>query len=622
MTPRLVLAPITWLALSLAMVLQLAWAFQPLPVWIRFAPLVLTVATFWRPAAGLLVFAGLSPLADALGTLAGSVGLRGTLLEQLVLSVVIGVGLRRFDRVSSRLSTIAVVLGVIVAGSVIAAQPALLLREAPGEAAGAHLSALLAGGYFERGPMWTPLHAGVLIVEGLALTVAVERVVRLRPNVARPLLMLLVLGTAALAGLNLERLASAAARSGDFLPTFGELLVRVRVSRFYDVNAAGSVFVMTLFAAAALLVGGRRHLWVLLPMALLAAGLWVSGSRTALAAFPVVALIAAAAGAFVARGRLRWAFVAGLCAVAVGTAVLLVSYPPTRNVHARMALRSRVILAETGVAMWKSAPIFGVGVGRFQSESTRFGADSLRTELGMPVPNENAHNYFLQMLAECGVVGLAALIALLGPTLFSSLRRDQWDLRSIRPWIAMGVVAYLVTWLAGHPQLVPEAAVTFWFLFGLLAGMTAAPQPSRASAVAAIIVVAVIVSVPFRARAEIGSLDLEHVGVGLSSWRRDDAVPYREAGQRFAIYLPADGSVVKLPVRRAPHAPQPLRLSISARGTLLNEVGAFGDSWQEITIVLRPEGRRFELVHFVVTAPDSAPAADGVWLHVGRTTPR
>ena len=79
---------------------------------------------------------------------------------------------------------------------------------------------------------------------------------------------------------------------------------------------------------------------------------------------------------------------------------------------------------------------------------------------------------------------------------------------------------------------------------------------------------------------------------------------------------------MKLPVRRAPHAPESLRLSLSARGTLLNEVAAFGDSWQEITIVLRPEGRRFELVHVVVTAPDSAPAADGVWLHVGRTAPR
>jgi hypothetical protein len=138
-----------------------------------------------------------------------------------------------------------------------------------------------------------------------------------------------------------------------------------------------------------------------------------------------------------------------------------------------------------------------------------------------------------------------------------------------------------------------------------------------APAVAALLTIVVIASVPFRVRAARAAADLEHIGIGVSLWHPDQTVDrYRDAGAEFALYLPGDGSTVTLPVRRAADAPSPLRLSFHAGGQLLNEVAISGDGWHRIPISLTSRGWDFELVHFTVTADGLVPA-DRPVIHVG-----
>src|SRR5207253_205853 len=61
---------------------------------------------------------------------------------------------------------------------------------------------------------------------------------------------------------------------------------------------------------------------------------------------------------------------------------------------------------QTSARMWASAPIFGVGVGRYHERSAQFMPDELRAIY----PHENAHNYFVQQFAELGLVGGIAFL--------------------------------------------------------------------------------------------------------------------------------------------------------------------------------------------------------------------
>jgi hypothetical protein len=132
-----------------------------------------------------------------------------------------------------------------------------------------------------------------------------------------------------------------------------------------------------------------------------------------------------------------------------------------------------------------------------------------------------------------------------------------------------------------------------------------------------------MVSVPLRAVALRNSADLEHRALGLSDlWLRDDTQRYREAGSAFAIFLPATGRPVEVPMRRAPGAPGAVVVEVRVRGQLRNEIALTGDEWRNISIVVPPGSRRFEVVDFVARDASSGTNVTGVALRVGLDTSR
>ena len=302
--------------------------------------------------------------------------------------------------------------------------------------------------------------------------------------------------------------------------------------------------------------------------------------RAALASFAVVSAAALAGIAVRRQGLPRWTAAGALAVMTVAVMLVIAFYPATRNQNASTALKIRLVLMSVAIDMWRSAPVLGIGITRFYPEAPHFGGETLRAALG-PLVSENAHNYYLQVLAELGLAGFVAMLTLLAATIVGAIRAERSEPSPLRRWLLGGMCAYLLTWLTGHPQLVPEAAVVFWLLFGVLAALTSPVSPGLLLA-AAPLAVLLLATGPVRASITASGLDLENIGVGLSTWRRPPGeLPYREAGTRFALYLPADGSTVVLPVQHAPGEADPLSMTIEAPGDARRDVVITGDSWRE-----------------------------------------
>jgi O-antigen ligase len=609
---RALLAAFRVAGLALAFALQAAWLLQPLPPFLKILPASLFVLSVARPAAGLLVLAGLGPMANALSLWAQSPlpGIR--LLEQLVLALVSGAGLRWWRGATElRLGEAAALLAASAAASCIAVQPALLLQRMPGMTPSDHLRALLQkGDYFLRSGLWDPLFFAALTIEGLALAVTAERIVRRHAGAAEAAIRMTLFGQAGVAALNLQQLVGAGVRAGDAWRELPRLLRDVRVSLFYDVNAAGSVFLLNLLSGLGLLKTATRFRWeIALTLVLIGLGLWVAGSRVALLALAVTLVAMLSLTVWNRPGKRRWIAAAAIAVILAAGGLAAMLYPAARNVSVATAVAPRRIMAQTSVNMWRAAPAFGIGIGRFYEESSRFGADALMRELAIGTTNENAHNYFLQVLATEGIVGLAALLLLLGVVIAPAIRAERTARMPLRRWLLAGIAGSLLTWLTGHPQLVPEAAFAFALVLGVLAGLSAAPGRTAWPGAVMLGAALLLATGPFRSAQTIRQADLEHIAIGLSQWQPEiDGIRYRLAGRSFALYLPADGTSVDLPLRRAPGAPDPLVVAISAGGRKLYEPFVSGETWQPVRVQLPRTNRRFARVDVEVR---SARSPDG-----------
>ena len=106
-----------WRSAGLAAIgaLQTYWFLQPIPGAAKVFAAVCVLLSLARPAAGLLVLAGLAPLSTSIATLCGGgIGLGSQLLEQLALGVGAGVLLRAWStEVRTRIGAPALLLAVV-----------------------------------------------------------------------------------------------------------------------------------------------------------------------------------------------------------------------------------------------------------------------------------------------------------------------------------------------------------------------------------------------------------------------------------------------------------------------------------------------------------------------------
>jgi O-antigen ligase len=503
----------------------------------------------------------------------------------------------------------AAVFGAIVVASLAAGLRVLALREGP--AIWPRVSDIVSHSYFIDHSL-TQVHAGLLLLEGTLLFAHAARI-GTRPGGLRRVCAGTALGSAAAAICTIDRLAEAAARAPSFWTSLFDLAGRLRWNVHYeDYNAAGSYFALAVLAGAAMAVssaGARRAIWTACA-ALAGVALWLTSSRIALLAAP-----AAAAGIFTLpaalRGR-RQAALAGAAGIAACAVLALIGvFLPQRGIQqsSLLAVQTRFGLVETGLHMMRAHPAFGIGLGEFQQRSGEFSSPELLAKFP-PAVHENAHNNVVQIAAETGIAGGLAFTWTIGAALLAVGWRATASRDRFLQLVLAALAAYLLTALAGHPMLVPEAAFGFWLLAGAaggaaLADRSAVPRGRRSTIVAAAALTLVAITLPLRMGAAAREANLEHVGIGVSSWRlTPDGVRYREASGYATLFAPT--TAYKFSVRLRGGAALPLEVSVDGR--VANVLVVTPDRWTDIVVPARtvPTEARFRRMDLRTPSDDRA----------------
>jgi O-antigen ligase len=370
-----------------------------------------------------------------------------------------------------------------------------------------------------------------------------------------------------------------------------------------DLNAAGSQYVLAGLAAVALAVADRARRWIwVTAVAVILPALWLTGSRSA----ALGAILIGASVIPLARRRV-WtaerhagAAVLVLLAIGVAGATIVAARQPGEPGSAMSALRMRSEFLVTSARMFASAPVFGVGIGRYHERSAEFMPASLHAIY----PFENAHNYFAQQFAELGVIGGALFVWLVAAGVRGGWKGLTTAASEPASMLALvtGCIGYLLTCVTGHPLLVPEAALPFWAAFGVAAGArTAAAQSTSSDAfglsrkiVAALVVVLLVAGVAVQARryARVSTPPGERGFYERETSR--DGVPFNWMSSHGIFYVGPQPGFIVIPMRAPDFVSarsKPFKVDVDVGGRHEGSYTIDAAGWNEIRIGLRHRAR-------------------------------
>ena len=472
-----------------------------------------------------------------------------------------------------------------------------------------------------------------VLLEGVALTRAVQVLCAGNPSFGRRLLWALAAAAAGTAILSVQAALQLAESQGvHILSVLHVYRIAVNVTK---VNTASSFFVLFLpvlmgLAAWSARLGGRQSPARLLRTTAAAAGtvlllmgLWLAGGRAALIAGLLVALgVLLQAMSRRSSGRLhRGSAVATLAACGVVVAVLgLGLYLKAERVEGAGALD---LSFKIRLAMWRSAlpmlaahPLFGTGIGQFRYQAGAFVPDEAARAL-IGSSHFAAHNQFLEVAAELGVIGGVLFIGMFAAILWRAWKAFRTGRDPALGGAIAGIAAFLITCLAGQPLLYDVVAFPFWMVLGVvLAGGDASSAAASAQQTAA--------SRRLRSRVITGSLIVLTLSIPVRVWQGKDQVNFALAAYGFSgWYHPSEGGPYRL-VRdngtffTYPHA---LRLKLSIQrdvqagqnrlevdvlldGRRARTLALQDDEWQSVEFIIPADARRrFRRVDLSVRAP-------------------
>ncbi len=237
-----------------------------------------------------------------------------------------------------------------------------------------------------------------------------------------------------------------------------------------QLSAYGEIAAATLGAWALV----RRTALLDAALALIVCADVLSFSRAGLFALAVVATVLAIAGGKAASRALRPALLGLVAGIAgAGWWIVYAHTPGVLRVTLEPSLYAggvgnRSELWSAAWRMWRDRPLLGAGAGNFELELPRYGVFGVRT---------HANSWYLQSLAEGGIVLFGATLALVGAIGASFGTRSLTQLRESSPWIVAALAATIA--LALH-QLVdllvfyPKVGGAWWLLVGVAAAALAA----------------------------------------------------------------------------------------------------------------------------------------------------
>lgn len=282
-------------------------------------------------------------------------------------------------------------------------------------------------------------------------------------------------------------------------------------------------------------------------------------------------------------------------------ALVIAAGPQTRSdaLKDRLAvsvsdLAGRQGLWQASLAMAPERPLLGWGIGSFAPVYDSFyppgSPDTQR-------PRGTAHNWYLNVLVETGVLGLACLVLLIliaGGLIRHRLRRAVDEERILMTGVAVSLGGALVY---GLVQYMPFLRVVHWLLWIILAVTALEPGPALRrwqSVSLAAVVVATLLCVPVRTLA------------GAPAWRGDRAYGFCEpgegqerrfqwAGPRVAIRVPWVADCVRIPLANGHSGPEHrTEVTIRAAGNVLEAEPS--RSWTDYQLDIGPPRTQSVLV--------------------------
>lgn len=564
--------------------------------WMQAIIVATALLSYFRPQYGLLALAALVPLGQV-GSRTLDSSMRGA--ESLVLAFLAGAlvrgwTLREFRNFpSTRLEIAALVFGFIVAASCVEQLWLLQIqRDFPWPFA-QEVFGYASRNYLGQVGRFRMIFHAMLLLEGVALLVFVARYARREPPFGVYLIGAIVIGAAATSALTLWHVAAELIQTGvsrsRFLDTFIANRWTVHIG---DVNAAGSFFAMGMFIAIGMAAQRSRHrlTWVAATL-LLATTAWMTHSRTALVA---ILLTSACLVAVMTVGRRIGVkrTLAITVTASIGFAVVLWHYvgPENFGTEAAAAVNIRWMFLQTTWRMLVSEPLFGLGIGQFYLWSHLFAPP----ELWNYYPRENAHNNFAQIAGELGLIGIAGFVAVLTASLWRPRSAPSVDI--FTPPL-LGVSAFMLTWLGGHPLLVPDAAYPFWITLGVAAAFVVSDSRTTVSAVLVASTTLLLFSMPFRVDSKSTELDLSGVSYGVST--------RQTMTSRARFFVPATEHRVEFPLRaRGASDGDPVEIEVFVDGSASQSITITNRDWQRARIELgRDASGRYRQIDLHIKPP-------------------
>ena len=182
-----------------------------------------------------------------------------------------------------------------------------------------------------------------------------------------------------------------------------------------------------------------RMIWLATAGTLMIAALMVSMSRSGILSLTVAAVVCVAAQRPGNHARRAW-WTLGVLAVVVGLALARVDVPALagRFSESGTGVRDRVRIWTDTLPIVRDFWLTGTGMGTYQTSMLSYQRGDRTLQFNQ------AHNHYLQVAAEGGIIGFAlltALIAALARTIWRRLASDATGAHSIRAGAACGLLA-------------------------------------------------------------------------------------------------------------------------------------------------------------------------------------
>lgn len=261
----------------------------------------------------------------------------------------------------------------------------------------------------------------------------------------------------------------------------------------------------------------------------------------------------------------------------------------------------RFFLWHTAILMFLSSPLLGVGLGRYTALFKEYYAsDWFNWEYIGFASGATAHSTYFEILANQGVIGLAAWGLLTGSVLaggFRALKNQDSKTQEKALIIALlaSLVIFLLMGVTHHLFLNRAIEIFFWVLLGLLAGLSAdyLKKPDMNSKTFAAVMAFVAAAFLWQVKLVADRPIDEGYSTGFYNWERQPGGGgARWTGERAVMKIgPGEGRLVlpmSAPIPGLDERPRKAVLWLDGRRT----EAVFGDTaWQDVVIF---EGRLAE----------------------------